>query len=131
MSEPARPILLFDGSCGFCLAWVERFRRFDREGHVEFIAAEDRDRDSRVSDLSSEALARAVHLVLPDGRIFTGARTLRPLLSLLPRWKVLAPILRLPGVEPLADRVYAWIAARRHRFGCSPEGCGAGSTRLR
>ena len=33
-------------------------------------------------------------------------------------------IMKLPGMRPVADRVYAWIAARRHRLGCGSGKCG-------
>ena len=36
------------------------------------------------------------------------------LLRLFPGKRWLAPLFRIPGVLPLARRIYAWIARRRH-----------------
>lgn len=119
----SRPVLLFDGDCGFCRTWVRRVRRWDRRGAVDYLPSSARESRPGLPSLEDAALSRAMHLVLPDGRVFTGARALPALLPLLPGGRLLAPLLRIPGVQPLADRAYAWIAARRHRFGCGPEGC--------
>lgn len=60
------------------------------------------------------ALAAAMHLVLPDGRVFAGADAAPEILKLLPGKHWLGWAFRLPGVLPLARWVYARIAERRH-----------------
>ena len=37
----SRPVLLYDGSCGFCRRWVRRLRRWDRRGVLQLIAGAD------------------------------------------------------------------------------------------
>ena len=61
------------------------------------------------------ALAAAMHLVLPppDGRVLSGADAVPELLGLLPGKRWLAWGFRVPGVAPVARRLYAWIARRR------------------
>jgi predicted DCC family thiol-disulfide oxidoreductase YuxK len=67
------------------------------------------------------ALAAAMHLVLPDGRVFAGADAAPELLRLLPGKRWLAPVFAVPGVLPVARRVYpgspgnavAWCAEWR------------------
>jgi predicted DCC family thiol-disulfide oxidoreductase YuxK len=87
------------------------------------VAAADRGVVAGLPALSDAALDRAMHLVTPDGRVYAGARALSPILSILPGGRLLAPLMRVPGMQPLADRIYAWVAARRHRFGCGPTTC--------
>ncbi|MGH7527019.1 MAG: thiol-disulfide oxidoreductase DCC family protein [Gemmatimonadales bacterium] len=125
-----RPVLLYDGNCGFCNDWVGRLRRWDQRGAIDYLPAQLRADVQDLPSIPDEALDRAMHLVLPNGRVYQGARALSPLLSLLPGGALLAPILRVPGVQSLADRVYAWIAARRHRLGCSSS-CGVGPSERR
>lgn len=59
---------------------------------------------------------RPVQLVLPDGRIYSGAaaaaQALRRVRGL--GWVWLA--YRAPGVAPLAERSYRWVSARRSRL---------------
>jgi predicted DCC family thiol-disulfide oxidoreductase YuxK len=119
----SRPVLLYDGDCGFCRRWVRRLQRWDRDGAIDYVAAADRGAVTGLPPLSDAALDRAMHLVTRDGRVYAGARALPPMLPLLPGGRILVPLMRVPGVQPLADRIYAWVAARRHRFGCGPTTC--------
>lgn len=73
--------------------------------------------------ISDPSLDRAMQLVTPDDRVLAGARALPVLLPYLPGGWLIAPLFRIPGIQPAADRLYAWISARRHRFGCG-ESCG-------
>ena len=118
-----RPVLLYDGDCGFCRRWVSRLQRWDRHKAIEYVAAADRGAVVGLPPLSDAALDRAMHLVTRDGRVYAGARALPALLPLLPGGRHLMPLMKVPGVQPLADRAYAWVAARRHRFGCGPTTC--------
>ena len=119
----SRPVLLYDGNCGFCRRWVRRLQRWDRGAAIDYVAAADRGAVAGLPPLSDAALDRAMHLVTRDGQVCAGARALTPLLPILPGGRLLVPLMSLPGVQLLADRVYAWVAARRHRFGCGPTTC--------
>jgi lipase maturation factor 1 len=121
-----RPVLLYDGECGFCREWVHRLQRWDRGSAIEYVPSQQRGTVLWLPALSDEALNRAMHLVLPDGRVYTGARALPFILRLRPAGAPLALLLRLPGAQAIADRGYAWIANRRHRLGCGEGKCGVG-----
>lgn len=56
------------------------------------------------------ALEQAVHLVRPDGAVFSGAAAARELLRYLPFGWPGRALLAIPGVLPVAERVYRWIA---------------------
>ena len=109
---PSRPTLIYDGECGFCQRTADMVRRWDREQQLALIPFQD---DARVAafGIPLPALAAAMHLVLPDGRVFAGADAAPEILRRLPRLRWLAWPFRLPGVLPVARRVYAWIARRR------------------
>ena len=119
-----RPVLLYDGDCGFCREWLGRLQRWDAHHAIEYVPTRERDSVGWLPPLPLAELNRAMHLVLPDGRVYSGARALVALLPLLPRGRLPALAFRLPGVQPIADRIYAWIAARRHRLGCGSGKCG-------
>lgn len=59
-----------------------------------------------------------MHLVLPGGRVVAGGRAVPETLKWLPGGRWLAWVFLIPGVGWLTDRVYVWVAARRHRLGC-------------
>ena len=117
------PILLYDGNCGFCRRWVTRLRRMDRKGRIRFLPAAERATVAGLPPITDAALDRAMHLVLPDGTVLPGARAAAAIMRMLPGWRAVAWVFHVPGVQSLADRSYAWVAARRHRFGCGPQGC--------
>lgn len=104
--------LIFDGECDLCRRAVERLRRWDREHRLHYVPFQDEEAIRRF-DLALPALAAAMHLVLPDGRVFAGADAVPELGRLLPgkRWWVWG--FAVPGVRRLARRVYAGIARRR------------------
>jgi predicted DCC family thiol-disulfide oxidoreductase YuxK len=110
--RPPRPTLIYDGECGLCRTWVDRVRRWDREQRISVIPFQDEGRVAAFG-IPLPALAAAMHLVLPDGRVFAGADAAPEILRLLPGKQWLAGAFRIPGVRPVARRLYAWIARRR------------------
>ena len=112
--RPPRPTLIYDGACGFCQRAVDLVRRWDREQRIEVVPFQDQERVAAFG-IPLPALAAAMHLVLPppDGRVFAGADAAPEILRLLPGKRWLARVFRVPGVPPLARRMYAWIARRR------------------
>ena len=113
MTGPERPTLIYDGECGMCRALVARLAVWDREHRIALVPFQDEGVVTRLG-IGLPALAAAMHLVLPDGRVSAGADAVPELLRLLPgakRW--LRLVFALPGVRPLARRVYRWVAERR------------------
>ena len=110
--ESRNPTLIYDGECGVCRKAVELLRRWDREHELRFVPFQDSVAVARFG-IALPALAAAMHLVSPDGRVYPGADAIPELLRLFPGKRWLAPLFRIPGVLPLARRVYAWIAVRR------------------
>ena len=113
-ADRTRPTLIYDGECGFCRRSVDWVQRWDREHRIALVPFQD---EARVAafHVPLPALAAAMHLVLPppDGRVFAGADAVPQLLRLLPGKRWLAWLFRVPGVQPVARRLYAWIARRR------------------
>lgn len=113
-----RPVLLWDGGCGFCARWVEWIRRRDPAGAIELLRASERGTYPALTAIPGEALDHAMHLALPDGRVLAGARAIPEILRHLPAWRRLTWLFLVPGVPWIADRAYRYVAARRHRWGC-------------
>jgi acetyl esterase len=104
--------LIFDGECGFCRDSVRVLERWDRERRIAVVPFQDPTTEARFG-IELPALAAAMHLVLPDGRVFAGADAVPALGRLLPGKRWLTWLFAVPGVRAIARRVYAWIAARR------------------
>jgi acetyl esterase len=106
------PTLIYDGECGFCMRSMELLRRWDREHRLRYVPFQDEAAVARFG-VALPALAAAMHLVLPDGRVYAGADAAPEILKLLPGKRWLAVLFAVPGIMPIARRVYAWIARRR------------------
>ena len=121
-------MLLYDGDCAFCRAWVARLRQLDRSGSIAFVPAADRWDIVGLPMVGDDQLDRAMHLVTADGTVLAGARALPEILRYLPRHRWLRLLWGMPGVPWLADRIYSAIARRRHQLGCGSDGCPLGGT---
>src|SRR6266540_2292849 len=112
-ADGTRPTLVYDGDCGLCRRSVDLLRRWDREQRIALVPFQDQARVAAFG-IPLPALAAAMHLVLPppDGRVFAGADAVPELLRPGKRW--VAWGFGIPGVRPVARRLYAWIARRRH-----------------
>jgi predicted DCC family thiol-disulfide oxidoreductase YuxK len=109
----ARPVILFDGVCELCNSAVGWIRARDRAGVFDYLPYQSPEVARRWPGLDPAALARALHVVAPDGRVRAGADAAPWILGRLPGWRWLAVLLALPGVRALARPAYAWVAARR------------------
>jgi len=106
-----RPLLVFDGDCGFCRAWVEYWKALtgDRVDYAPF-----QEVGERFPQVSGEEFAAAVKLILPDGEVRGGAHAVLTALAALTnkRW-ILWSYDRLPGIAPLCEAAYRIIANHR------------------
>jgi predicted DCC family thiol-disulfide oxidoreductase YuxK len=107
-----RVTLIYDGECGLCRRAVDRVRAWDRSGRFTYVAFQDPAVER--FGIALPALAAAMHLVLPDGRVFAGADAVPQILRRLPGKGWLAWMFVVPGVLPVARRAYRRIAERRH-----------------
>ena len=124
---PERPTLVYDGSCGLCTDAAELVRRWDRDRRVDVIPFQDEALLARFG-IAVPAYAAAMHLLLPDGRVYVGADAVAPLVRMLPGKRWLGWPWVVPGVPRFARRVYAAIAARRRCTGrASVDAAAAGS----
>jgi predicted DCC family thiol-disulfide oxidoreductase YuxK len=56
-----------------------------------------------------------MHLVLPDGAVLVGERSVPEILRRLRRYRWCASLFDLPGTTVLSRVFYRWFARRRHR----------------
>src|ERR1700733_5309331 len=105
------PTLVFDGDCGICRYWV-RYWRSLTNSRVDFRPYQEAAADFPA--ISLEAFARAIQLMEPDGRVFSGAaatfRVLRRAPGRAGWWWCYS---HLPGFAAMSERAYAFLARRR------------------
>ncbi len=66
-----KPLLIYDGRCGFCRIWIEYWKRLtgDRVAY-----APSQEVGDQYPQIRRESFAQAVQLVRPDGSVASGAR---------------------------------------------------------
>jgi predicted DCC family thiol-disulfide oxidoreductase YuxK len=120
----SRPVLFFDGDCGFCTRSAELLRRLRVDADIEPWQFSDIGRYGITPDEATEA----VQFVDAAGRVSSGHRAIAGVLrtggALL---RLVGVILVLPGVSQVAGLVYRLVARYRYRL---PGGTPACAPRL-
>lgn len=108
----ASRLVIWDRSCSFCASSVAWARRFDWLGALRFEGNDDVVLLA-AHDISRQAADEAMHVV-DTGDTSAGFDAVRRIAEVLPVSFLWAPLLGLPPVRFVGDRVYREVARRRH-----------------
>lgn len=109
-----RPLLIYDGDCGFCRLWIDYWRKLtrDRVAYAPFqeVAA-------RFPEIPLEEFARSVQFITADGKVLSGAHAVFQALAYAPSkaW-MLWVYTNVPGAAFLAEWAYRLVAGHRPFF---------------
>lgn len=114
-SEPiSRPVLVFDGDCGFCTTSARFLLRWVvRDGSVS--VAPWQLLDLVGLGLTPDQCRAAVQWVNQDGQVDSGHLAIAAVLRaghLV--WRPVGVLLRVPGFSRLGGLLYAWVADHRY-----------------
>ena len=113
ITSPGRPLLVFDGDCGFCTTSARAGQRWLGLEHVEpwqFL-------DLESLGLTEQQVTEAVQWVDEDGGVVAAERAVIAALRHAGGvWSVLGRIMNLPGIRQLAGVVYRLVAKYRHKL---------------
>lgn len=113
-----KAVVLYDGECPLCLRSVDLLKRLDwnRVLHSQNAREVDRLPPAPVP-LDFERMMQEMHLVTPRrDAVYHGFGAFRWMAWRLPLLMAFAPLLYLPGVPALGNRIYLWIAKNRYRL---------------
>lgn len=113
---PSKPVLIFDGDCGFCRFWIARWRHLTGDA-VDYEPSQGADIQERYPEIPRERFAKSVQLVEPDGRVTEGAEAVCRVLAAARRPAALWSYQHIPGVACLGDRAYRLVAGHRSFWG--------------
>lgn len=119
-TTPEQPILIYDGDCGFCTRSVRLAERLP----VRISIAPWQEVDLAAFRTTQSRAEHEVLFVDPDGRLSGGSRAVAELLKhcAMP-WRLLGYAMSAPVARTLADWLYRWVAANRHRLPGSTPAC--------
>ena len=108
-------LVIFDGSCGACSAFIgEKRAFFEKYGFTVAPLQEPWVKD--ISNLSEETLFQAIHLYTPDGEIVQGIDFFLNVASKIWWLTPINLLLRLPILKSLFSFIYHVVAKRRRRI---------------
>lgn len=117
MTASPKPFRVFyDEQCEICQAGVTWLRLLDRKGLVRNEAMEPVRLASIDPRLNAEACARELHVLGPEGELWTGGAAVRRLARLFPVTWVIGTVLETPVLRQLSDAAYRFVAAHRYQI---------------
>src|SRR5262245_1375341 len=106
-----KPLLIFDGECGFCRRWVERGRSLTGD-RVDY--APSQGVGSEFPQITAEQFKPAAGLLLPDRTASRGAAAIfRALQESSGCGGWYWAYQGIPGLSGVSEAIYSWIAAHR------------------
>jgi len=114
--------VLYDGTCPLCLKSIALLKRLDWLRRLNYVNVRDPEQVRRVQPggsppLDPTRLLQEMHLLTPNGgRVFHGFGAFRWMAWRLPLLWPMAPLLYLPGVPWLGQKLYLWVARNRFRL---------------
>ncbi len=125
---PARPVVVYDGECPFCLKHVDRMQRRDSSDVFEYQPRQAAGLEDRFPRLTEGDFNSGMRLIDTDGSISVGADAVYNIARRLDGWKYLAWMYRVPVLNSICRASYAWIARNRYRFAkkCDDDACELG-----
>ena len=109
-----KPLLIYDGSCVFCLYWIEIFKNITKDC-VEYASYQSV--GNQFSEISIEQFECSIQLVKPDGKITEGAKAVIEALSYNRKFAWLFRIYQKHSVfAEVAETIYYFIARNRNNL---------------
>lgn len=108
-------VLFFDGRCGMCTRARNRLLRWNRTGHLHTEPLQ-RPGTAELLGVDPEQLMNSAWWREPSGEVFSGAKAVNAAISTALGTTLPLRVYALPGVGPVQERIYRWVATHRYRF---------------
>ncbi len=123
MSETTdpKPILIFDGDCGFCTMSINFVQRWIKP-RARIVAWQLTDLDAL--GVTQQECAEAIQWIPRHGQKLSGGAAAAAALKSAPSpWPLLGALLDAPALRVVTDRAYKLIARNRYRLPGSTPAC--------
>lgn len=110
-----KPVIVFDGECVFCSAWVQFVLKHDKAERYRFLAAQSPLGEALYRHYGLDGRDYETNILIEDGRAHLKSRgTIRMAAGLGFPWSLVKVLRLLP--QGLADRLYEFVARNRLRI---------------
>lgn len=110
--------LLYDGDCGLCVATAAWLGRRVAARRLRLLALSDAPSQPVLGEIvAGRDLSATLHIVMPNGRVLTGARAVLAAGRLVPRWRALAIVFDHRLGHAVLGPFYRQVARHRRAIG--------------
>jgi predicted DCC family thiol-disulfide oxidoreductase YuxK len=115
-APPPKPLLVYDGDCGFCKFWINRWHCATGD-LLDYLPSQDPQIAERFAEIPREAFDSSVQLIERDGSVYNGAEAVFRSLSHHPHLRWPLDIYEVcPPFAYLAEWFYKLVARHRTFF---------------
>jgi predicted DCC family thiol-disulfide oxidoreductase YuxK len=115
-SPPQKPLLVYDGDCGFCTLWIHRWQCVTGE-LVDYLPSQDPQIAERFPEIPRADFDSSVQLIEPDGSIYNGAEAVFQSLAHNPNYRWVHDFYEVfPPFAQLTEWSYRLVARHRPFF---------------
>lgn len=109
-----KPLLIYDGDCGFCRSWINRWQRITGDS-IDY--APYQEVAHNYPKISTSQFQSSVQLIESDQQVYTGAEAVFKTLAYNPKRRWLLKLYkRIPGFAFITELGYQIIARNRQTF---------------
>ena len=115
-SPPLKPLMIYDGDCGFCKRWIGRWK--SKTGDcADYVPFQDHAISKAFPEIAPNQFEAAVHLITPDGLVYIGAEAVFRSLAFASRGRwLLNRYQRSKTFARWAEWCYRFVARHRRFF---------------
>lgn len=115
-APPSKPLLVYDGDCGFCKLWVNRWRCATGES-VDYLPSQDPQIAERFPEIPRAAFETSVQFIEPDGSLYSGSEAVFRSLSHHPHLRWPLDVYEVfPPFAAVTEWSYHFVARHRTFF---------------
>ncbi len=111
-NPPKKPLVIFDGDCGFCRYWILRWQRLTGDA-ADYLPQQEPRIGKEFPELDPSALQESVHFITTDGTVYRGAEAVFRLYASAGRNLPLGLHQKLPGAKAVCEFGYRNVATHR------------------
>ena len=108
--------IIYDSDCSVCRGAMEWIKKRDINDLFEFVPMNTPHLEEKFPMVNREDCEKAVHLITPEGMVYTGEAAIREVLRHIKGYSVLSRILDMPLLNKFSGLFYSWFSKRRYKI---------------
>lgn len=126
VTEPARPVIIYDAECNFCDSGIQRIRDRDNADQFLYTPKQTQDLHALYPQLLQIESKSGMRLIDHAGTVHCGADALYQIYRRIGKFRYITWIYLVPVIKTLLKGIYLIISKNRSRLGgtkCESDSC--------